>query len=133
MENAPGDTMPYARRVPRPGQGLVGRRYSFARRAFSDSGVRAGEKGYWRQKTFSTCIPETHNEEQGGHLSQSSTRKTNALVLYMFTNKHNYGTVEKKQSRSKRRLIGRVDEQTGEIVSTRGSNSRYFRSRITSY
>ena len=31
---------------------------------------------------------------------------------------------EKKQSRSKRRLIGRVDEQTGEIVPTRGSNKR---------
>ncbi|MCK9912888.1 hypothetical protein MXD81_27280, partial [Microbacteriaceae bacterium K1510] len=31
---------------------------------------------------------------------------------------------EKKQSRSKRRLIGRVDERTGEIVPTKGTNKR---------
>lgn len=31
---------------------------------------------------------------------------------------------EKQQSRSKRRLIGRVDERTGEIVPTRGTNKR---------
>lgn len=35
-----------------------------------------------------------------------------------------YWDKEKKQSRSKRRLIGRVDDQTGEIVPTKGTNKR---------
>ncbi len=42
------DAIPCARRDSRHGQGLLGRQYPFARREFSDSGVRAGAKGYWR-------------------------------------------------------------------------------------
>jgi len=44
-------------------------------------------------------------------------------ITYAYESKA-YWVKEKKQSRAKRKLIGRVDENTGEIVPTRGTNRK---------
>lgn len=44
-------------------------------------------------------------------------------IKYAYTNEA-YWDKEKKQSRSKRRLIGHVDEKTGEIVPNRSYNKK---------
>jgi len=44
-------------------------------------------------------------------------------ITYAYTSE-SYWDKEKKQSRAKRTLIGRVDKETGEIVSTDGRNRR---------
>lgn len=40
-------------------------------------------------------------------------------ITYAYEN-HSYWDKEKKQSRSKRKLIGRVDDKTGKIIKTDG-------------
>ncbi len=61
----------------------------------------------------------TYNSYRRCHLAiiKQLNRKTGIVYAY---ESHSYRDKETKQPRSTRRLIGKIDEETGEIVPTRG-------------
>lgn len=64
-----------------------------------------------------------HNEDWGADMAIVHQKDKRSGITYAYES-ISFWDKEKKQSRSKRTLIGRVDDRTGEILPTKGTNKR---------
>ena len=71
-----------------------------------------------------------HNDEEGDMAAIIYQKDKRSNITYAYES-ISYWDKEKQQSRAKRKLVGRVDQQTGEIVPTDGRGRKKKRIRCS--